>query len=106
MTVLSLKSLRHFRPPGLESALKWIFSGPKRPSLKKKKTNEELEALIEALRVRTASGALILTLDAGSNLKQQDIYVLFEEIHHWEFTNKLGSVFIIFTFFWGADVIS
>lgn len=50
----------------LESALKWIFSGPKRPSLKKKKTNEELEALIEALRVRTASGALILTLDSGS----------------------------------------
>jgi hypothetical protein len=54
----------------LESALKWIFSGPKRPSLKKKKTNEELEALIEALRVRTASGALILTLDSGSNLNK------------------------------------
>eukprot|EP00438_Fugacium_kawagutii_P019332 Skav202383 [mRNA] locus=scaffold1406:341810:346157:- [translate_table: standard] len=57
---------------GLESALKWVFSGPRGPkrsaSLKKKKTNEELETLIEVLRVRTASGAVILTLDSSSSL--------------------------------------
>lgn len=59
--------------PGLESALKWVFSGPRlkrSASLKKKKTNEELETLIEALRVRTASGAVILTLDPSSSLAE------------------------------------
>jgi len=51
----------------LEAALSWILkpqSEIKRSSLKKQRTNEFDE--IEALRVRTASGAVILTLDLSS----------------------------------------
>ena len=46
-------------PPRIEEALQWIFSD-KRPTLKKQKT-DELE--VDALRVRTASGAVIVALE-------------------------------------------
>jgi len=52
----------------LEAALSWILkpqSEIKRSSLKKQRTNEFDE--IEALRVRTAFGAVILTLDLSSD---------------------------------------